>query len=240
MPPTTEALIPNILLVEDDVVLAAMLGDALGSRRYCVWHAGSAAEAEALLERVEPDLILIDLMLPDKNGLVMCADLRARLGAPIIICSATRRKDDPVLGFKLGADDFVGKPFSVDELAARMELALRRAGSPRATESPPRPSTQRIGDLVIDPARCRVTLAGEPLHLTPTEYRLCCALASHLDAVVSRRELAERVWGHADAGIISSLDVHMRRLRAKLKAGARPGPHVAVVRGFGYQLVDGS
>ncbi len=237
---TSEAFIRNILLVEDDPAMAAMLTDALQTKRYCVSHAKSAAEAEALLDQVQPDLIILDLMLPDESGLVACAQFKSCSTTPIIICSATKRREDPVLGFKLGADDFVAKPFSVDELEARIEVALRRAGPGGAAASQPPNRTQRVGELVIDPAHCRVTLAGERLSLTPTEYRLLSALASRGNAVVPRHELAEQVWGYSDQGVIHSLDVHIRRLRAKLKVGAGLAPRLAILRGFGYQLVDDS
>ena len=117
---------PNILLIEDDAALASMLSDTLRARSYGVWQVGSAADAEVALDEVRPDLILLDLMLPDRNGLIMCAKLKARAGAPVIICSATKRKEDAAIGFQLGADDFLRKPFSVDELQARIELTLRR------------------------------------------------------------------------------------------------------------------
>ena len=232
----------TILLVEDDPAIADMLVDRLGHKAYCVWQASSAAEAEQLVEEVRPDLIIVDLTLPDTHGLLLCANLRERQAAPIIICSGSKRKEDPALGFKLGADDFIAKPFSLDELEARIERALRHAASGgTAPSSPPGPAqaaVQHIGDLVIDQARCRVTFAGEVLRLTPTEYRLLCVLAERPDHVRSRKELAEAVWGYDDASVARSLDVHMRRLRGKLQGCAAEGPRLAVARGFGYQLVS--
>ena len=228
---------PNVLLIEDDAGLAAMLSDSLVAKHYCVWHAANSAEAEALLEQFRPDLIIIDLMLPDRNGLLLCTELKARAAAPIIVCSATKRKDDAALAFRLGADDFVAKPFSVDELEARMAQALRRAAPPPPPSSPGQ-GVQRLGDLVIDRARCQVTVGGAAVQLTPTEYRLLCELAARPREVVSRRELADSVWGFHDAGIVRSLDVHMRRLRAKLSSGLARGPTVATRRGFGYELLD--
>jgi two-component system response regulator MtrA len=228
----------TVLLAEDDPTLATMLGDGLGARGYRTCHAASAAEAEALLDEVRPDLIIVDLTLPDRHGLLLCATFKERTAAPIIICSATRRKDDQALGFKLGADDFVAKPFSVDELEVRMEAALGRAAAPAPIELRRRQRHQRIGELFIDHSRCRATLGGETLRLTPTEYRLLCALASRPDEVFSRQELAESVWGYHDAGVTRSLDVHMRRLRAKLNAGPVSPPPLVTVRGFGYQIVQ--
>jgi DNA-binding response OmpR family regulator len=228
----------NILLIEDDADLAGMLSDTLATSGYRVWHATTAAEAELVLDQARPDLIIVDLMLPDRNGLLLCADLKHRIGVPLIICSATRRKEDPALGFRLGADDFLAKPFSVDELEARLEAALERAASRATATMPAVPTLQRIGRLVIHRTECRATLGDHPLALTPTEYRLLCVVASRPYRVISREALADEVWGAHDDGILRSLDVHMRRVRAKLQATGVPGPRVATRRGFGYQLMD--
>src|SRR5919202_3609309 len=138
--------------------MAMMLRDALQSKGYHVWHAASAAEAEALLAEIRADLIICDLMLPDANGLILCADLHRKAQAPIIICSGTKRKDDRILGFKLGADDFIAKPFELDDLLARVEASLRRAERFRPKPAV-LPERERVGNLAVDRARCRVTLA---------------------------------------------------------------------------------
>jgi DNA-binding response OmpR family regulator len=234
----TQTATAKILLIEDDADLAGMLSDTLATRGYRVWHATTAADAELLLAQARPDLIIVDLMLPDRHGLLLCADLKDRIGVPVIICSATRRKEDAALGFALGADDFLAKPFSVDELQARLQAALGRAGSRTAAATPAAPDVQQIGCLVIDRTECRAALGDQALPLTPTEYRLLCAVASRPRQVVSREALADEVWGEHNPAIVRSLDVHMRRLRAKLQATAVPGPRVTTRRGFGYQLVD--
>ena len=228
---------PTILLAEDDPSLARLLMDVLTTKGYCAWHATSGAEAEAMVAEVRPDLIVLDLLLPDTNGLVLCANLRAQPNVPIIICSGTKRKDDPVLGLKLGADDFVAKPFSVHELLARIEVALRRVVGRASPPAAAPLSDQQVGNLVINRAHCQVLLGGQPLHLTPTEYRLLCALADRPGEVVSPEELAKRVWGTYDWGVGRSLEVHMRRLRARLVAGPVPPPALVTLRGFGYKLV---
>jgi DNA-binding response OmpR family regulator len=224
----------NVLLIDDDADLAAMLSDTLGARGYRIWHATTAADAELILDQARPDLIIVDLVLPDRNGLILCASLKDRVGVPIIICSASKRKEDAALGFRLGADDFIAKPFSLDELQARLEAALRAS----AAALPATSDVQQIGSLVLHRAECRATLGDDTLPLTPTEYRLLCAIASRPDQVLSRETLADEVWGAHDNGITHSLDVHMRRLRAKLEAAAVSGPRVATRRGFGYQLLD--
>jgi DNA-binding response OmpR family regulator len=234
----TEQRRPTILLIEDDPALASMLSDTLRARSYCVWQVGSAADAEAALDAVRPDLILLDLMLPDGNGLIMCARLKARARAPVIICSATKRTDDAAIGFQLGADDFLRKPFSLDELQARIDLALRRRPLPAAELPRPSQQIEQVGALTVDRKTCIATVGDAELHLTPTEFRLLSAVAGRAGEVVSRQELAERIWGLVDDSVLRSLDVHMRRLRAKLASAADGRPYLVTRRGFGYQLVD--
>jgi len=234
---TTTQQRPTILLVEDEFPLAQMLQDALEPKGYRVWHAPTAAQGETLLDEVRPDLIICDLMLPDASGLILCADLKKRAEAPVIVCSGTKRRDDRILSFKLGADDFVPKPFDLTELLARIEASLRRAERRKPSTPPAPPDRERVGNLAIDRARCRVTVGGQELGLTPTEYRLLCALVDRPNEVFSRQELAQRIWGTYDTGVDRSLDVHMRRLRAKLNAGPEPAPPLLTLRGFGYKLV---
>ena len=233
-----------ILLVEDDPGIALTLTDVLEGNSHRVRVAGTGAEAKTLVDEMHPDLIILDLMLPDADGLVLCSDLKARAPAPIIICSASTQTRDRVLSLKLGADDFIGKPFDIDELEARVEAVLRRTQAQKAAEPAPaaRPQLpqERVGSLVIDRGRRRVTLAGEMLQLTPTEYRLLCALAAHPDEVLSREELAQQVWGYADASVGRAIDAHISRLRVKLNAGKVPAPPIVSVRGFGYKIVASS
>jgi two-component system KDP operon response regulator KdpE len=226
----------TILLIEDDPILAEMLRDRLTSRGHIVWHAANGAEADAIGEEIQPNLVIVDLGLPDADGLVLCARLRDRWPIPIIICTASTRPEDAVLGFKLGADDFVRKPFSTDEFEARVEAALRRPLL-LAAPTPSHEDVQRIGPLALDRARCRVTVGGEIIHLTPTEFRLLCALADPPNRVHDAKGLAERVWGSYDPGIGRSLQVHIRRMRAKLNAGPVRPPALVAARGFGYRLV---
>jgi DNA-binding response OmpR family regulator len=219
----------NILVVEDDAAIASLLVDRFDSKRYRVWCAADAADAARIVDQARPDLVILDLMLPDANGLVLCADLKDELRVPIILCSATQRRDDLVLGFKLGADDFVAKPFSVAELQARVERALRRTGSASSR-------TTAIGNLVVDEARCRAMLRDQLLPLTRTEYRLLAELVSRPGQVLSHKELTESVWGYHDRAVTRSLEVHMRRLRAKLNAAGGPPPRLISQRGFGYAI----
>jgi DNA-binding response OmpR family regulator len=230
----------SILIVEDDPALAQLLVDALEGADYRVWHAADGQEARGHMDRARPDLILLDLMLPDIDGLVLCSLLKGMAEVPIIVCSATVRRSDPVLALKLGADDFVHKPFDLDYLLARIEAVLRRA-PPRnggAALPPPRQSELRVGELVVEPSRRRTTLAGDVVTLTPTEFRLLAVLAAHPDSVLTRDRLAQEVWGYADASNGRTIDVHVRRLRVKLGNGHVRAPSIVSVRGMGYRITN--
>jgi DNA-binding response OmpR family regulator len=225
----------TLLLVEDDVALAASLREALEMDGYRVWHAGSGQEAREYMEQIRPDLIILDLILPDVDGLILCTTLKAMSDAPIVVCSGTGRRRDVILALKLGADDFLAKPFGLEDLEARIEAILRRSipirGSP-----PPERRDVRSGDLVVDMARRKAMLGGDVLPLTPTEFRLLSALASHPEAIVTREDLARLVWGYADASNGRTIDVHIRRLRVKLGSARVPPPTIVSVRGHGYKL----
>src|SRR4051812_30018946 len=186
------------MLVEDDPAVARTLRDALESSGCRVWLAETGAEARALLEQIHPDLVILDLMLPDVDGLVLCSGMKAVTDVPIIICSATPHRRDAILGLKLGADDFISKPFDIYELEARVEAVLRRTSHSRAATAPAAapPEHIRLGELIIDRLRRRVTLGGQAVQLTPTEYRLVSALASRPDEILSRDDLATLVWGY--------------------------------------------
>lgn len=225
----------TILLVEDDPDIARSLTRALESSGYRVTAVETGTEARAIIEHVRPNLILLDLMLPDTDGLVLTTALKTLTGAPIIICSARQEQVDRVLGLKLGADDFVAKPFDLDELEARIEAVLRRAS--RVREAPSTPTDQiRIDELLISQSRGTVSLGGQPVHLTPTEYRLLVALASRPDEVLTRDTLGQVVWGYQDLGTGHLIDVHIGRLRLKLRRASRTAPVIVTVRGKGYTI----
>ncbi len=225
----------NILLVEDDADTARALSKALENSGYRVTAVDTGAEARALIQHLHPDLIMLDLMLPDTDGLVLTTALKGLTNAPIIICSARQEQVDRVLGLKLGADDFVAKPFDLDELEARIEAVLRRAARARDLHAPPSDQI-RVGELAISQSRGSVTLGSQPVHLTPTEYRLLVALATHLDDVLSRETLGQIVWGYQDLGTGHLIDVHIGRLRLKLRRASRRAPVIITVRGRGYSI----
>jgi two-component system response regulator MtrA len=228
----------SILLVEDDAAVAFMLTDLLESSAYEVIVAGTGAAARAQVEQHRPDLIILDLILPDEDGLVLCSVLKAMTGVPILICSGTLRRRDAFLSLKLGADDFIAKPFDVYDLLARVEVLLRRAAQHQAAEPAAHRGPIRIGDLQIDHALHQVTIGSNLLQLTPTEYRLLTVLAGRPDQVVPRDSLAKLVWGDPDTGTSRTIDVHIGRLRVKLSQAGRNAPQIISVRGFGYKIVS--
>jgi DNA-binding response OmpR family regulator len=223
----------TILLIEDDPATAHVLAKSLKHAGHAVQSVDSAGAARAAVPEFDPELIILDLMLPDSDGLVLIPRLRALSQAPIIVCTARAQQPDRVLALKLGADDFIAKPFDLEELDARVGAVLRRAQRARG-----RPSVAehiRVGQLSIVPARATVTFAGHRLQLTPTEYRLLVILASSPGEVRSRAALAQQVWGYEDPGTDHLVDVHVGRLRHKLRrVGANP--LLMTVRGEGYVL----
>ena len=229
---------PTILLVEDDAAVAFMLTDVLESTGYTVAVAGTGAAARGQVDQHVPDLIILDLVLPDEDGLVLCSVLKNTANVPILICSGTLRRRDAYLSLKLGADDFIAKPFDVYDLLARVEVLLRRAAQHHAGEASVSRGPIRIGDLLIDHGMHQVTLGDNVLQLTPTEYRLLTVLAARPDQVVPRDALAKLVWGDPDTGTSRTIDVHIGRLRVKLVQAGRTAPQIISVRGFGYKIVN--
>ncbi|HZO24701.1 MAG TPA: response regulator transcription factor [Chloroflexota bacterium] len=251
----------TILLVDDDAGVSSLVAEILEGEGYGVETVSTGAEAEAAVERLKPDLVLLDIILPDADGLMLCNRLLQQWRAPVIMLSGSRRESDRILSLRLGADDFIAKPFDTFELVARVQAALRRA--PREAGVPPtsplapaaswtiRPQPGpshgarlagqpempiEIGPLTIDPRRRTVTVGGQPVHLTPTENRLLTALASEPERVFSRDELAGVLWGYDSLGESRAVDVHIRRLRAKLEPFGDEAPPIVTVRGFGYKL----
>jgi two-component system response regulator MprA len=255
-----------ILVIEDDAPLAETLREILEGEGYGVRVAETAAAAREAIDAERPDLVLMDLVLPDADGLILCADIKSKAAVPVLVVSGTVRKRDSVLALKLGADDFISKPFDVDELIQRVAAALRRAATAESAGAGPAPGIARLsrggsagargsraqaehdrdpvsvlGPLRLERTHKRVTLDGHEVELTPTEYRLLSAFLVRPNEVLSRRELAQLVWGYEDASIGRSIDVHVHRLRTKLQhaqeANGRPAPSVISVRGFGYKLL---
>jgi two-component system response regulator BaeR len=235
--PETKSSSGTVLLVEDDPTTAEALTDILTENGYTVWHAQDGAQARAMLEEAHPDLVVLDLMLPDTDGLVLCANLKAVADVPIVICSGTVRKRDTILGFKLGADDFIAKPFDLAEFEARVQAVLRRRQASRPSQPAPPADSVSVGPLSIDRARSRVTLGDQTIQLTRTEFRILQALAARPDEILSRDELSQMLWGRPEPAGSRAIDMHVRRLRVKLGQVEGDAPPIVSVRGFGYKIV---
>jgi DNA-binding response OmpR family regulator len=220
------------LLVEDDARLAALTAEYLRKHGVEVVVAGDGAQALQEWRRLRFDVVLLDLMLPGRSGLEVCRELRARSDVPILILTARGEEADRVLGLELGADDYVTKPFSSRELLARVQAQVRRARG----QAGPRSGVVQVGELVLDAASLRATLAGRELPLTAYEFRLLLALAERAGQVISRERLLEIVQGTAEESFDRSIDVHVSRLRAKLGDEPRRPRWLKTVRGAGYQL----
>jgi DNA-binding response OmpR family regulator len=198
-----------------------------------VVEAATGEEALALLasDASEPDVVLLDLMLPGMDGLVVCERIRARSDLPVIMVTARTGANEVIAGLEAGADDYVTKPVDAGELSARIRALLRRvrAGSDEA-------AVLELGELVVRVAEGRVLRRGEEVPLTKTEFRLLCTLALARGAVVTREQLLERVWEYGYFGDTRLLDVHVRRLRRKIEPDPGQPSHVLTVRGVGYRI----
>jgi DNA-binding response OmpR family regulator len=221
----------RILAVEDDERIRTGLRMALEDEGWAVEEAENGEDALQLFRRDPADVVLIDIMLPGVDGFEVCRSLRRASDVPIIMVTARADTHDVVAGLEAGADDYLTKPFAPKELSARIRALLRRARAPEAGIT-----HLRFGDLEIVPDAGMVTLAGTEVHLTKTEFRLLCELASSPGRVFSREVLLERVWGYGYFGDGRLVDVHIRRLRTKIETDAANPRHVLTVRGLGYKL----
>jgi DNA-binding response OmpR family regulator len=233
--PSPEPLIAA-LLVEDDARLAALTREYLANHGVAVEIAGDGRLGLDVAVRRRFDVVLLDLMLPGKDGLEVCRELRARSDVPILVLTARGEEADRVLGLEMGADDYLPKPFSPRELLARIRALVRRA---RGRAGPP-VEVLRVGDLVIDPGAHRATLAGRELPLTGYEFALLRALAERAGRVLSREQLMELARGSAEEAFDRSIDVHVSHLRQKLGDDPRRPRLLKTVRGAGYVLATGS
>jgi two-component system OmpR family response regulator len=221
-----------VLLVEDDVRLATLTREYLESHGLAVVHVsdGRRGQDEALSGRY--DAVLLDLMLPGKDGLEVCREIRARSDVPVLVLTARGEEADRVMGLELGADDYLAKPFSPRELLARIRALVRRA---KGRAGPAREAV-RVGGLLVDPAARRVTLDGREVPLTGYEFALLHALARRAGRVLAREQLMELAKGSAEDAFDRSIDVHVSRLRQKLGDDPKRPRLIKTVRGAGYVL----
>ncbi|HEV3474247.1 MAG TPA: MtrAB system response regulator MtrA [Actinomycetota bacterium] len=222
---------PMILVVDDDARLREILGIALEDEGYGVRLAATGEEALEAMEREDHDLLILDVMLPGRDGFELCREIRTKSLVPILMLTAKTDTVDVVVGLESGADDYVTKPFVTKELVARIRALLRRA---RGDDQAPRKIV--IGDLEISPEGATVTKHGQPVHITKTEFKLLLALASRPNQVFTREVLLQQVWDYDYFGDSRLVDVHIRRLRAKIEQDPRNPEVVQTVRGLGYKV----
>lgn len=224
---------PVVLVVEDEVSMRRVLRTMLRSHDYAVVEAGSAREALMQAGGRNPDVILLDLGLPDLDGLAVTRQLRQTTAAPIIVISARGQERDKVSALDLGADDYLTKPFNEAELLARIRVALRHAGQPAEDSLD---SIFEAGDIKVDLLRRAVLKGGAEVHLTPTEYKLLTTLIRNVGLVVTHSQLLKEVWGANYSGQTHYLRVYMGQLRHKLEADATRPRLLMTEPGVGYRL----
>lgn len=220
----------TILLVEDDDTLRKTLAYNL-SKDYKVVQTGDGEEALALARRKMPDLIVLDVMLPSIDGLTVCRIIRNESDVPIIMLTARGGEVDRIVGFEIGADDYIVKPFSLGEFLARVRAMLRRTPAARAVVD-----RLEAGGLTLDLIARRATQGGVELRMTHKEFDLLAALMRNQGAVLSRDLLLERVWGYDYPGQTKTVDVHVRWLREKIEADPSNPQRIVTVRGVGYRF----
>ena len=221
-------------MVEDEAAITEPLAEALAREGWDSAVAGTAADGLELAQQLRPELVLLDVMLPDGSGYDVCRELRQRSAVPIIMLSARGEETDRIVGLEVGADDYVVKPFSARELMARVRAVLRRTQrEPAADEEP-----LEVGGLRLDPARHEATLDGAQLDLTRKEFEVLRLLMRNAGAVVSRDQLIEEVWDVNWFGPTKTLDVHVSGLRKKLGDDSGSPRYLHTVRGVGFRFAN--
>lgn len=224
----------SVLVIEDEESFVEALVIGLKREGFMVTVARDGVEGLELFERSKPDLILLDLWLPKKSGIDVCREIRSRSRVPIIMVTAKSSEIDTVVGLEVGADDYVTKPFRLRELLARMRAVLRRAGG--TEEAGLAGETLEIDGLALDPERHEVHLDGVPVPLPLKEFELLELLMANAGRVLTRETLIDRIWGSNYVGDTKTLDVHIKRLRAKVESDPSKPARITTVRGLGYKF----
>ena len=224
----------RVLLAEDELELRAFISRNLRARDFTVLEAGNGIEALALWETEQPQLLILDIMMPRMDGLEVCRRIRETSIVPIIVLTALDDERDKVTALDLGADDYLTKPFGVEELLARVRAVLRRG---QWFAQPPSPGVRRYGDLEIDLESRAVRRAGTEVRLTPTEFALLEQLVTNAGKILTHRALLQRVWGREYTEEAEYLRVYMGRLRHKLEADPANPVHFLTESGVGYRFV---
>jgi DNA-binding response OmpR family regulator len=230
---------PNILVVEDDIALRETLAYNLSRQDYTVRSVGDGLSALKAARQAQPDLILLDLMLPGMDGIEVCRILRQEMNIPILILTARDDEIDRVIGLEIGADDYITKPFSMRELMARVKAHLRRERLIRQEVTPSDETAQEVlefANLRIDLSRREALIDGSPIALKPKEFDLLVFLAQHRRQALSRQFLLERVWGWDFVGGTRTVDVHVHWLREKIEPDPAHPSRIVTVRGSGYRF----
>lgn len=223
----------RVLVVEDEPQMQKFLGLALANEGYRALEATTGADGVALVRTHNPDLVLLDLGLPDLDGMEVTKAIRAISAKPIIVISARGQEEDKVKALDVGADDYLTKPFGTSELMARIRVALRHASRSKEESNEP---VLRVGELEVDLDRRRVAVAGREVHLTPNEYKLLGYLMKHAGKVLTHRQLLKEVWGAAYATQTHYLRVYMVQLRHKLETDPARPRWLVTEPGVGYRL----
>jgi two-component system, OmpR family, response regulator RegX3 len=226
--------LPTILVVEDEESFVEALVVGLKREGFLVKVARDGAEALDLFDVVRPDLVLLDVMLPKVSGVDVCRTIRAKSRVPIIMVTAKDTEIDTVVGLEVGADDYVTKPYRLRELVARMRAVLRRAPRP-VDDDLTTGDALEVGDVTLDPERHEVYIRGEAVSLPLKEFELLELLLANAGRVLTRETLIDRVWGPHYVGDTKTLDVHVKRLRAKVEETPSSPRRIVTIRGLGYK-----
>jgi two-component system, OmpR family, KDP operon response regulator KdpE len=226
---------PTLLVIEDEEPIRKFLRVSLGAQGYRLVESANGKDGLLQAATAQPDLIILDLGLPDLDGVDLTRQIREWSQVPIIIVSARGKEQDKVEALDAGADDYLTKPFSVSELLARLRVALRHRAAACADDSP----VFENGALKVDLIRREVSLAGDPIHLTPNEYRLLAILVKYAGRVLTHRQLLKEIWGPGSSQETHYLRVYMNQLRQKLEVEPAQPKYLITEPGIGYRLLEG-
>ncbi|MEO7371170.1 MAG: response regulator transcription factor [Ilumatobacteraceae bacterium] len=227
---------PVVLVVEDEPSFVEALTIGLTREGFRVVSVTDGFEAVQRFDEVQPDIVLLDVMLPRLSGIDVCRQLRKRSHVPIIMVTAKGAEIDTVVGLEVGADDYITKPYRMREVVARMRAVLRRSPGDSASASELPPGSLAVGDVVLDPDEHRVTIDGDDVSLPLKEFELLHLLLANAGRVLPRETLIDRVWGSDYVGDTKTLDVHIKRLRAKVEPNPASPTRIITYRGLGYKF----